>query len=398
MTTATGIAPPEMTIRDGTLTDLYVDPYPTYRTLHSRGSVHWFPALQRYIVIGFEACKQVEANPETYLSNDPASLQLRAMGHSLIRKDGAQHALERRSYGGVLKPRAIVQTWDAIFAETTAAALSRFRSLGPGADLHHEFTTPLAGENLRRIVGMRNSTAADLIRWSQNLIDGSGNYADDPAVWARSDRSSAEIDEAIRELWDPYRAEPDCSLLARTVNSGLPFESVCANVKLAIVGGLNEPRDLLGTIVRALLEHPDQLAAVLADPSRWDHVFDEGARWVSPLAMYVRTAAQESVLDGYALPVDAKLAILVGAANRDPKRFADPDRFDIDRERLPHLAFGNGPHFCAGSWVSRSMVAGHALPALFSEFPDLRLDPAAPPTAGGWVFRGPLSLPVVWSR
>lgn len=396
MTTLTGAEPPTMTDAEGTLEALYDDPYPIYRGLHERASVHWFPAIERYLVIGYEACRQVEMAPETFLSNDPGSLQRRAMGHSMIRKDGAEHASERKSYGNVLKPRAIAQTWDRIFAETTSQAIEEFKALGPGADFHTQFAAPLAGENLRRLIGFVNASSNDMRRWSQDLIDAAGNYSDDPAAWKRATRSSAEVDEAIRELQPGLLAEPNATLLSAVLHSGLSFESVCANIKLAISGGLNEPRDVMGTIVWAIVENPEQLDRAIAGPTLWTDVFDEAVRWVSPLAMYVRTSATETVLDGFRIPAGSDLAIVVGAANRDPAVFADPDRFDVTREKKPHLAFGNGPHFCAGSWVARAMVAHHAIPAVFDAFPDLRLDPDNPPVAGGWVFRGPLSLPVQW--
>jgi cytochrome P450/ferredoxin len=398
MTTSTSLKPPAITDADATLEALYDDPFPIYRRLRERASVHWFPALERYFVIGYEACRQVETDPQTFLSDDPGSLQRRAMGHSMIRKDGAAHAAERKSFGNVLKPRAIAQTWDRVFAETTRQAIENFKALGPGADFHTQFAAPLAGENLRRVIGFVNATSGDVRRWSQDLIDGAGNYSDDPAVWERAARSSAEVDEAIGELQRDLLAEPDGTLLSHVLSSGLPFESVCANIKLAISGGLNEPRDVMGTIVWALLEHPEQRDRAIADPKLWMDVFDEAVRWVSPLAMYVRTTSTDAVLDGFHIPAGSDLAIVVGAANRDPAQFADPDRFDIAREKKPHLAFGNGPHFCAGSWVARSMVAHHAIPAVFDAFPYLRLDPEIPPKAGGWVFRGPLSLPVQWGR
>lgn len=320
------------------------------------------------------------------------------MGHSMIRKDGAEHAVERRNFGNVLKPREIVRTWRAVFAETTRAAVARYRDLGPGADFHREFAAPLAGENLRRVIGFTNATSDDLRRWSQDLIDGAGNYSDDPVVWERVARSNAEIDTAIEELRPSLAAAPDASLLAQALSTDQPLESVCANIKLMISGGLNEPRDLMGTIVWALLENPDQLDLVLSGSIPWSTVFDEAARWISPLGMYVRKTTAETILDGFTLPEGADLAIVVAAANRDPAQFDEADTFDVRREKRPHLAFGNGPHFCAGSWVARSMVADFALPALFGEFSDLRLDPAEPPAASGWVFRGTTRLHLEWTE
>ncbi|MFK0113351.1 cytochrome P450 [Streptomyces sp. NPDC091217] len=397
MTATHGIRVPPAVHGELESADLVADPYPGYAELRRKGSVLWFEAIRRYLVIGFEACRQVEMDDVTFSSDDPASLQRRAMGHSMIRKDGHQHTVERRGFGNVLKPKEIMRTWRAVFAETTAAAVRRYRALGPGADFHTEFAAPLAGENLRRIIGFANATSEDLRRWSQDLIDGAGNYADDPDVWARAARSNAEIDAAIAELRPRLTAEPDASLLAQVLSTGQSTESVCANVKLAVSGGLNEPRDLMGTIVWALVERPEQLALVLDGKASWSTVFDEAVRWVSPLGMYVRRTTTDTELDGFALPSGAQLAIVVAAANRDPAQFEDPDQFDVRRDKRPHLAFGNGPHFCAGSWVARSMVADFAMPAVFAALHDLRLDPANPPAAAGWVFRGPTSLPLHWA-
>lgn len=397
MTATQDIRVPPVVDGEASLTELVADPYPAYAELRRRGSVLWFEPIKRYLVIGFEACRQVEMDGVTFSSDDPVSLQRRAMGHSMIRKDGHQHAVERRSFGNVLKPKEIMRTWRAVFAETTFAALERYRGLGPGADFHTEFAAPLAGENLRRIIGFANATSDDLRRWSQDLIDGAGNYADDPEVWARVARSNAEIDSAIAELQPRLTTEPDASLLAQVLSAGQPMESVCANIKLAISGGLNEPRDLMGTIVWALVENPEQLALVIDGKITWSTVFDEALRWVSPLGMYVRRTTTDTVLDGFSLPSGADLAIVVGAANRDPAQFDDADRFDVQRDKRPHLAFGNGPHFCAGSWIARAMAADFAMPAVFAGLRDIRLDPANPPTAAGWVFRGPTSLPLQWA-
>ena len=98
-----------------------------------------------------------------------------------------------------------------------------------------------------------------------------------------------------------------------------------------------------------------------------------------------------------AIPKGARLGVHVGAANRDPALFADPESYDINRPKVPHLAFGGGSHFCAGAWVARASVVGVALPKLIAELPDLRLDPANPAAVQGWVFRGVTHLPVLWT-
>jgi hypothetical protein len=375
--------------------DLYENPFPIYRRLRDESPVAWVPAVGRYLVTSFEACHRIEQDAETFSANEEGSLMKRAMGHSMLRKDDPEHHVDRAAYGPVLRPKAIKETWTAVFEKNAQKYLEELRAQGPGADLHLGFAAPFAAENLREIMGFRNATQEDLQRWSQTMIDGTGNYADDPEVWAKAAASSAEVDAAIDELVPLLRAEPDASLLSAVVAAGLPLEAIRANMKMTIGGGLNEPRDVLGTAVWALLSNPNQLAQVLADPELWSTAFEEAVRWVAPIGMYPRQTTREVEIGGATLPAGARLGVVLGAANRDPAQFENPETFDINREKKPHLAFGGGAHFCAGTWVARASVAQVALPKLFDRLPGLRLGDR-PAREGGWVFRGMLELPVDW--
>lgn len=378
-----------------TIPDLYADPYPIYRRLRAEAPIHWVPAVNRYLVIGYEACHTIELDQERFTADETNSLMKRSMGHSMLRKDDPEHDVERKAYGGVLRPKAIKQEWNQVFERSFATYLERLREAGPGADLVTEFAAPFAAENLRVIMGFENATQEDVQRWSQTLIDGTGNYADDPDVWAAAERSSREVDVAIDEMLPILRDRPNGSLLSALGASGMPLESLRANFKMTIGGGLNEPRDAIATTTWALLSHPTQLASVLAD-GRWSEAFEESIRWVAPISMYPREATRDSELCGLHIPRGARLGVAVGAANRDPEVFVDAESYDIDRPRKPHLAFGGGNHFCAGAWVARASVVNVALPGLFRELPGLRLDPDRPAVCGGWVFRGVTSLPVLW--
>jgi cytochrome P450 len=378
-----------------TIPDLYADPYPIYRRLRAGAPIHWVPAVNRYLVIGYDACHTIELDQERFSADETNSLMKRSMGHSMLRKDDPEHDIERKAYGGVLRPKAIKQHWNAVFQSNVVTYLARLAAAGPGADLVTEFAAPYAAENLRIVLGFHNATQDDVQRWSQTLIDGTGNYADDPDVWAVAGRSSAEVDAAIDEMLPYLRANPDASLLSQLSGMPMPLESLRANLKMTIGGGLNEPRDAIATTTLALLSHPDQLANVLAH-ERWSDAFEESIRWVAPISMYPREATRDTDLVGMAVPRGARLGVVVGAANRDPAVFTDPGSYDIDRPKKPHLAFGGGNHFCAGAWIARASVVGVALPLLFAEFPRLRLDPVRPAVSGGWVFRGVTSLPVRW--
>ena len=376
--------------------DLYADPYPVYQRLRDVAPIHWVPAVNRYLVIGYDACHTIELDQERFSADETGSLMKRSMGHSMLRKDDPEHDAERKAYGGVLRPKTIKQHWTAVFERNCATYLAWFADAGPGADLVAEFAAPYAAENLRVVLGFHNATQEDLQRWSQTLIDGTGNYADDPDVWAAAERSSREVDDAIDEMLPYLRAKPDATLLSQLAGATMPLESLRANLKMTIGGGLNEPRDAIATTAWALLSHPDQLASVLA-AGRWSDAFEESIRWVAPISMYPREAARDTELGGMFVPRGARLGVVVAAANRDPAVFTDPESYDIDRPKKPHLAFGGGNHFCAGAWIARASVVGVALPRLFAELPRLRLDPDRPAQVGGWVFRGVTDLPVQWA-
>jgi cytochrome P450 len=188
------------------------------------------------------------------------------------------------------------------------------------------------------------------------------------------------------------------SVLSSMIHADEPqtVEQIYANIKVAIGGGVNEPRDSILTMVLGLLENPDQLERVQSDPGLWPAAFEEAVRWISPIGMYPRRIARDTVFSGIQLREGQQIGLCVGAANRDASRFEHPDRFDMFREKKSHLAFGAGSHFCAGTWVARHMVGRLVVPGLFARLPNLRLKDPDAVRIRGWVFRGPTTLPVAW--
>lgn len=379
-----------------TINDLYDNPYPIYQRLRSESPVHWVPAVNRYMVLSYEACHIVEQDADRFSANETGSLMKRAMGQSMLRKDDPEHKVDRASYGNTLRPATIKNHWNAIFQENSRKYLAELKAKGPGADFIWDYAAPYAAENLRLICGFHNASQQDMQRWSQTMINGTGNYADDPEVWAESERSAAEVDQAIDEMLPYLKDNPDSSLLSGLASMPIPMEAIRANLKMTIGGGLNEPRDVLSTTVWALLNHPEQRDQVMADPKLFATAFEESVRWVAPIGMYPREVVEDTVLGGVKLPAGARLGVVVSSANRDPEVWDDPESFDINRPKHPHLAFGGGQHYCAGTWVGRSSVAGVAMPDVFTELPGLRLDPADPSVIAGWVFRGMTHMPVLW--
>ena len=379
------------------LADLALDPYPTYKKLRAHEPVAFVPAANRYLVTRYDDIVTLERDPETFSADESGSLMKRVMGHNLLRKDGSAHKRERTAIEPSLRPGVIRQHWVPVFQSIVDQLIDDFIADGE-TDLFGSFAGPCAGLSLRAMLGLDTATHQDLQTWSQAMMDGTGNYGDDPAIWARSDAAAAGVDAAIDEMIPYHRKNPNHSLISSMLHAEDPLtrEEIGANVKVIIGGGLNEPRDAILTAVVGLLSNPDQKEQVMADHKLWRTVFEETVRWVAPIGMYPRQTTRPVELGGVMLPKGAKLGVVLGSANRDDSVFDNPDQFNINRAKKPHIAFGGGPHFCAGAWVARAQVGEIALPTLFRRIPDLAFA-EKPVTWAGWVFRGPTSVPVKWN-
>jgi len=267
------------------------------------------------------------------------------------------------------------------------------------ADLFTDFAAPMASRCLMEILGLTNVRWDDLCDWSQSLMDAVGNYGNDPAIWAKQEQVSRLIDDALDQMIEIKRINPDPSFISVLANApGIGLDQIRANVKVIIGGGINEPRDATCTAMHELLSHPEQLALVRDEPSDalWAAVFEETVRYCAPIGMVPRRVANDIELDGFLLKQNDQLGLCFASACHDEKYWDDGERFDITRKRRTHLAFGTGPHLCLGFRTARMQVGHLSVPNLIEKLPGLRLDENRQAHFGGWVFRGPLSLPVKW--
>jgi cytochrome P450 len=372
------------------------DPYPTLATMRTTAPIAFVPQLGSTLLTRRDDIFVCEKRIDVFSSHQPAGLMNRLMGHNMMRKDGDAHMAERRAIFPSVSPRAVKEHWSAQFQAIADRIIAQFEPAG-GAELVKELALPLSAECLKAITGLTNMRYQDMDAWSQGMIDGIANYAGDPAVEARCHAATAGIDAAIDDMIPVIEKKPNLSLLSVMLQSGMPMESVRANIKLAISGGQNEPRDAIAGAVWALLIHPEQLDLVRAGTVRWIDVFEEYARWISPIGMSPRRIAKPWTIDGIALEPEDRVFLMFGSANRDEAHFPDADRFDLTRDTSKSIAFGAGPHYCAGAFASRTLVADVALPTIFARLRNLRLDREAEPVRiGGWAFRGLLNLPVAW--
>src|SRR5699024_3760236 len=205
-----------------TLSALHADPFPIYRRLRDEMPVSWVPAVGRYLVTRFADVHTVDTDAETFSADESDSLMKRAMGHSMLRKDDPAHQRERKAAGTPLRPNQVKKQWTPIFQRNAEALLGGIRGDG-AAELIDSFAAPFAARNLAEIIGLPNASAQDMRRWSQTMIDGTGNYADDAHVWERAERSYYEVNEALDEMIPRLRAEPDASMVSAMLHADDPL-------------------------------------------------------------------------------------------------------------------------------------------------------------------------------
>jgi cytochrome P450 len=375
--------------------EFWNDPYPALKRMRAEAPIAFIPQLGSTIFTRRDDIFVSEKQIAVFSSHQPAGLMNVLMGHNMMRKDGDAHMSERAAMFPAVSPRTVRDTWRTQFQAHADRILDDLAPQGR-ADLCKAFALPLSAECLKHITGLTNMRYQDMDAWSQAMIDGIANYTGDKAVEARCNAATAGIDAAIDDMIPVVTKHPNQSILSVLMTSGMAMESIRANIKLAISGGQNEPRDAISGTIWALLTHPDQLALVRDGHAKWIEVFEEYARWIAPIGMSPRRVAKPWTYGGVDFEPDDRVFFMFGSANRDEACFDDPETFDITRDTAKSIAFGAGPHYCAGAWASRAMVADVALPSIFAKLKNLRLDDAEPVRIGGWAFRGLLNLPVVW--
>jgi len=373
----------------------WADPYPDLARMRKRAPIAFVPQLGSTVFNRRDDIFTQEKRVDVFSSHQPNGLMNLLMGHNMMRKDGDAHMSERAAMFPSVSPRVVRDTWRTKFQAHADRILDELVPQGE-ADLTKAFALPLSAECLKDITGLTNMRIEDMDAWSQAMIDGIANYTGNKEVEARCHAATAGIDAAIDDMIPVVSRHPDTSILSVLLRAGQAIESVRANIRLAISGGQNEPRDAICGSVWALLTHPEQLALVLEGKAKWIDVFEEYARWIAPIGMSPRRVARPWNYGGVDFEAEDRVFFMFGSANRDEACFANPDSFDITRDTQKSIAFGAGPHYCAGAFASRAMVADVALPSLFARLKGLRLDPSEPVKIGGWAFRGLLNLRVAW--
>lgn len=378
-----------------TVHELIDDPYPIYKTMRAETPVVQVKSLKRTFLTKAADCRLVKDNPELFSSDDPSTPMEKAFeAHTLMRKDGTEHMRERRAMMPTFSPRNLKAIWGPMYEKLVDRYLERLPR-DEVIDLFPMLAGPLAARILAETMGLPDATDQEMQDWSQALIDGAGNFGWFDEPFERAALANKAMDACIARNLERLNDAPDQSALSvmTQVDDPIAWTQILANIKIAIGGGINEPRDALLTILYGLLTNRHQLEDIKASGD-WSTAFEEGVRWVAPIQASSRVATQDTEIRGYDVPKGTVLMTIQASANHDEEMFEDGDQFNIMRQSAPHQSFGSGPHHCMGTHMARMTVGKILLPRLFDRFPNMTLEHPQDVSFKGFGFRGPRNLPV----
>src|SRR5262245_25717033 len=386
------------------------DPYPKLAALRAGCPVHkgslaaefGLPEMPQpvmsergeyYNALSHDTVVRVLRDGETFSSRGYAASVGLVMGHSILEMDDPEHARYRALIQQAFTLREM-ERWEAkLVSPSVHRLIDGFVERGR-ADLVRELTFPFPIEVIAGMLGLDEAELPRFHRWAVELIsigvDVQRGFA---ASQSLRDYFAGILAARRREPYDDL-----ISLLAQAELEGqrLTDEEIFAFLRLLLPAGAETTYRSSSNLLFGLLTNPDQLVALRDDRSLMRRAIEEGLRWEAPLTGISRTATRDTVVEGVPIPKGAVLGVGLGAANRDPVRWTDPERFDIFREPKQHMAFAYGNHICLGMHLAR-METRVVIDAVLDRLPDVRLDPDAPDVhVTGLAFRAPARLPVVF--
>jgi len=403
----------------------YADPYPIYKRLRDEAPIHYNAARRIWTVTRFDDVMHLLEQPEVFSSRamftmimaggseKPPPLSLPVLrflwnlvwkvrlhpfefwtARNLIAEDGERHSSMRAIVNRGFTPRRIA-AWEPRIRELVEDCAAPLRR-GEPFDVIGGLAVPVPVTIIAEMLGVPAEQHADFKRWSDHMI-GALTGPGDRFTWAKLG-PIIEFMAAMRAIVRRRRAKPGDDLIstilaAQDGDAALTDREVIQFALLLLVAGNETTTNLIGNLTHALLDHPEELRKVAADPSRIPDLVEEGLRYDTPAQMGFRITSADTELGGTKIPKGETIAGFLGSALRDERRFPDPDRLDIDRDLSGVPSFGFGKHFCLGASLAR-LEARVAFEALLPELPKLERTERVYPRFESFFMRGMKRLAV----
>jgi cytochrome P450 len=396
------------------------DPEIAYRYLREEAPVVYHPGSNSYLVTRHADVLSLLRGQETNSQNYGDGLGL-IFGRTVLELDGQEHRKHRLLLNPIfhtaeiasLRPTMLSVITEMFLPQVAAANLPVERGETDTAilDLVPAYFGELPISVIEAMLDLPRERHEDFSRWYKAFHAFTANLAGDQGVIDRGFAARAEMTEYVLPLITQRRANPGNDLISQMCMADidgqkLTDEEVRAFVSLMITAGGETTDRALGLVLLNLLRHPDQLAAVRENRDLIVNAFVETMRYTPPVGVAGRQAAVDIELHGVTIPAGSTINCLIAAANRDPRKFAEPDVFNIVREdnsaakgftgAADHLGFANGRHFCVGAQLAKAEIE-IAFNMIFDNMKDLRLAEGFVPKPTGLWTRGVNKMVVAYT-
>ncbi len=387
------------------------DPFALFRRLQDEDPIHWSPALRGWVITRYDDVRSVATNREMSPDRltpffrslpDPAQRGLadviRYLNLWMVFRNPPEHTRLRALMGKAFTPRAV----EALRPNVAALVGTLLDRIGDGGavDAIDALAGPLPALVIMDMLGVPREAVSSMKEWSDDMVVFVGSARGAADKYARAERGAHEMAGYFRAIIAERRAVPRDDMIsaliaARDEGNALSEDELVASCMLLLFAGHETTTNLIGNAIVALIRHPDQQARLRAEPALIDSAVEEFLRFDGPSHGLARVVAVDHEFGGKRLKQGERVFAMLNAANRDPRRFPDPDRLDLGRTPNRHLTFGVGPHFCLGAPLAR--IEGRlCLEALLRRFG--RIDFAEDPARLDWldslIMRGVRALPV----
>lgn len=381
-----------------------LDPHPYYKIMRDHYPLLHHEASGYYFITRYEDVEKAYKDSVAF-SNENYGFQMEpVIGRTVIQMSGQEHTVNRKLITPALRGRYL-DTFLPRVEQNAGDLIATFRGDGQ-VELIDQFTRWFPINVVVDMLGLPKDDLPRFHDWYSSLMAFLSNLTNDPAIHAWGMRTKEEYPAYILPVIASRRANPGDDLISRLCASEiggevLSDEQIKALIGLLLIAGGETTDKAIANTFKLLLDHPDQLAELRADPSLATRAIAESLRYSPPVQIILRTATSDVEVSGGTIPGGSTVACVNGAANRDERRFKYPDVFDLHRGDLTveqafsgaadHVAFAMGRHFCVGSLLAKREMET-AIVQLIEAMPDLRYAAGFTPQDVGLFTRGPQEM------
>jgi cytochrome P450 len=358
------------------------DPYPVLKELRRRAPVHRDRAFGRFVLTRHDDVSRVLRDPDFWVDvrkstdeNTFRRMQSEQLERdpSMLGLDDPEHKRLRNLVSGSFTPRA-VHAWQPVVHQVASELLDAVEG-AEEFDLVEALANPLPAIAIARLLGVDPARQADFKAWSEASVAAGFNPFASEEEKARAEQAREALEACFRAEIQKRREQPSDDLIGKMVSAEeegdqLSEREIVSMGNLLLVAGNVTTSDLIGNGVKALLENPDQLAKLRANPDLLPNAIEEMLRYDPPVTQSGRFAPRDIEIGDVQIKRGESMTTVLAAANRDPAIYPEPDKFDIERDDTHHQAFGGGAHLCLGAHLAR-LEAREAIGALIDRFPSL---------------------------